>query len=233
MTSALVIGRHRTGKHNGQTIRQVRRALRDAGWTVDGKLVMKKKELERAARRAVKHGTDVVVAVGGDGAVVRVASALAETEATLGIVPTGTGNLLASNLGVPHGAKEAVRTLVHGRVRQIDLGRLETDGKTCDFAVAAGIGFDAEVVDKTVPAQKLRWGKLAYFANVLGQAGTIQNVEHAITLDGSSETTEASQVFIANFGKMLPFVEPRRRIRPDDGYLDVIIVRASGPVTGL
>ena len=54
-------------------------------------------------------------------------------------------------------------------------------------------------------------------------------MEHEITLDGSTEVMEAAQVFIANFGKMLPIVEPRRKIRPDDGYLDVIVVRASGP----
>jgi diacylglycerol kinase family enzyme len=76
MTTAFVVGRHRTGKDNEQVVQDVRRALRLAGWTVDSRLVTRKSELERAAKRAVKDGCDVVVAVGGDGAVVRVASAL-------------------------------------------------------------------------------------------------------------------------------------------------------------
>ena len=233
MTTAFVVGRHRKGKNNEEVVQQVRRTLRAAGWTVDSRLVTRKKALERAAKRAVEQGCDVVVAVGGDGAVVRVATALTETDAALGIIPTGTGNLLALNLGIPHDRKKATDVLLSGRVRRIDMGRLETDGKTCDFAVAAGVGFDAEVIDETDANQKLRWGKLAYLANVIGQAGGIQNVEHEVTLDGSTEVMEAAQVFIANFGKMLPIVEPRRKIRPDDGYLDVIVVRASGVLPGL
>ncbi len=233
MTSAYVIGRHRKGKNNEQVVLQVCRALRAAGWTADGRIVTRKRTLERRAKRAVKRGCDVVVAVGGDGAVGRVASALTDSRAALGIIPTGTGNLLALNLGIPHDLRKATKALVSGRIRRIDVGRVETDDKTLDFTVAAGIGFDADVIDKTDADQKLRWGKLAYLANVLGQAGGIRNVEHTITLDGSIDVMDAAQVFIANFGKMLPVVEPRRKIRPDDGYLDVIVVRASGPLPGL
>jgi diacylglycerol kinase family enzyme len=137
------------------------------------------------------------------------------------------------NLGIPKDAKEATDVILSGRVRRVDMGRVETEGKTVDFAVAAGVGFDAEVIDETDAKQKLQWGKIAYLANVFGQVGEIKNVEHAITLDGSTEVMEATQVFIANFGKMLPIVQPRRKIRPDDGYLDVIVVRASGPLPGL
>ncbi len=233
MKTAFVVGRSRKGKQNGRIVLRVRRALRAAGWTVDSRLVTRKRELERVARRAVKHGCDVVVAVGGDGAVVRVASALAESDAALGIIPTGTGNLLASNLGIPHDVEQATDAVISGRIRRIDMGRVVTDGKTRDFAVAAGVGFDADVIDHTAASQKLRWGKLAYLANALGQAGSIQNVDHEVTLDGSTEVMEAAQVFIANFGKMLPIIQPRRAIRPDDGYLDVIVVRASGPLPGL
>ena len=149
MTSAFVVGRHRKGKDNEEVVQQVHDALRLAGWTVDSRLVTRKSTLERAAKRAVKDGCDVVVAVGGDGAVVRVASALAKTKAALGIIPTGTGNLLALNLGIPKKAEEATDVILSGRVRRIDMGRIETKGKTIDFAVAAGVGFDAEVVQKT------------------------------------------------------------------------------------
>lgn len=232
-TTAFVVGRRRKGRQNGRVVLQVRRALQGAGWTVDSRLVTRKRELERAARHAVKDGCDVVVAVGGDGAVVRVASALADSDSALGIIPTGTGNLLATNLGIPHDPDDATDTVLSGRTRRIDMGRVVTDGKTRDFAVAAGVGFDAEVIDRTEPPQKLRWGKLAYLASALGQAGSIRNADHEITLDGSTEVMEAAQVFIANFGKMLPIVQPRRAIRPDDGYLDVIVVRASGPLPGL
>ena len=99
------------------------------------------------------------------------------------------------------------------------MGRAITDdGTKRDFAVACGIGFDAEVIDATGAGQKLRWGKLAYIANAIGQTGTIRNVAHTITLDGVATEFEAAQVFVANFGKMLPLVEPapsdRARRRP-------------------
>ena len=196
-------------------------------------MVTHKPALQRAAERAVASGCDLVVAVGGDGAVVRVASGLAETKAELGIVPMGTGNLLAGNLNVPQGVHDATRVILGRRTRRIDLGHVSIGGAEHDFAVACGIGFDAAVMDATETGQKLRWGRLAYLANALGQTGTIRNVAHTITLDGVVTETEAAQVFIANFGKMLPFVSPRQPIEPDDGLLDVIVVRASGPLPGL
>lgn len=233
MTRALVIGRRRKTRHIGQTVRQVQAVLRAKGWTVEARVVLHKRELQRSAEKAVKSGVDVVVAVGGDGAVVRVASGVAESRVVLGIVPKGTGNLLAGNLDIPKGVHEATRVILGLRTRRIDLGHVAIDGSEHDFAVACGIGFDAEVMDATGTGQKLRWGKLAYLANALGQTGTIRNVAHKITLDGDVTETDAAQVFIANFGKMLPMVQPRRSIEPDDGLLDVIIVRASGPLPGL
>lgn len=233
MTRALIIGRRRKTRHIGQAVREVQASLQAEGWTVEACVVTHKRELQHAAEKAVKDGMDVVVAVGGDGAVVRVASGLAESRVALGIVPKGTGNLLAGNLDIPKGVHEATRVILGRCTRRIDLGHVSVDGSEHDFAVACGIGFDAAVMDATGTGQKLRWGKLAYVANALGQAGTIRNAEHKITLDGVVTTTSAAQVFIANFGKMLPFVEPRRPIEPDDGFLDVIIVRASGPLPGL
>jgi diacylglycerol kinase family enzyme len=58
-------------------------------------------------------------------------------------------------------------------------------------------------------------------------------VPHQITIDGVSSTMEAAQIFIANFGRMFPLVQPRRRIRGDDGLLDVIVLRGAGPIPGL
>lgn len=233
MKRALVIGRRRRGRDIDRIVREVRADLRAGGWKVDSKVVKRKRDLERRTTKAVDAGCDVVVAVGGDGAVGRVASALAETGVSLGIIPTGTGNLLAGNLRISHSVAKAARTILNGRTRRIDLGRVKVDGAEHDFAVACGVGFDAEVLDATDTNQKLRWGKLAYLANAVGQTGSIRNVPHEITIDGVTTSTDAAQVFIANFGKMLPVVEPRPTIRPADGLLDVVVVRASGPLHGL
>ena len=84
-------------------MRETRKRLEAAGWTVDGALVTTKGQLRRRVARAVKRDVDVVVAVGGDGAVSQVVQRLAGTQVALGIVPMGTGNLLAGNLGIPKG----------------------------------------------------------------------------------------------------------------------------------
>jgi diacylglycerol kinase family enzyme len=100
-----------------------------------------------------------VVAVGGDGTVLQVATALSGTEVALAIVPTGTGNLLAGDLDIPHGLPEAVETAVAGQRRRIDVGRVIAGGKRRAFTVACGAGFDADVMDRTDSESKGRWGK--------------------------------------------------------------------------
>ena len=233
MTRAYVVGRRRKGRKVRQVVAEVQQLLEAGGWKVDSGVVKRKRDLRQRARHAVRAGYDVVVAVGGDGAVIEVATALAETAAALGIIPTGTGNLLAGNLKIPRNHAAAARLVLTGQRRQIDLGRVTIDGVDRNFAVACGVGFDAKVMDATSTGQKLRWGKFAYLANALGQTGGIHNAPHVLTIDGVRRSMEAAQVFVANFGRMLPVVQPRRRIRGDDGLLDVIAVRASGPIPGL
>ena len=233
MTRALVIGRRRQGRGIAQAVVETERRLGAAGWTVESAVVDSKKQLRKRARRAVKAQGDVVVAVGGDGAVSQVVQALAGTEVDLGIVPMGTGNLLAGNLGIPRPRDKAIDVVLSGGRRRIDLGQVTIDRKRRVFAVACGIGFDAVVMRSTGKRGKRRWGKLAYVASAIKNHGRVRNVSHEITIDGVRSTTEATQVFIANFGGMGLPIEPRLGIHPDDGALDVMVIRASGPLPGL
>jgi len=233
MTDALVIGRRRKGRQIPAAVKAVREQLEAAGWTVRSEVVTRKRALRRHARRAVKAHRDAVVVVGGDGAVLQVVNALAGTEVALGIVPKGTGNLLAGNLDVPKPLDDAVALLIELETRTIDVGQLSIDGADRDFAVACGIGFDAVVMDATKQRQKRRWGKLAYVANAVREGAQVQEAEHEITIDGQTITTTAAQIFIANFGQMGSMLGPRRRVEPDDGQFDVFVVKATDPVDGL
>lgn len=232
-TRAFVIGRDRPGRPIGDQVAEVQRLLADENATIsDVAVVKRKREIRKLTRKAAKHGCEVIIAVGGDGTVLQVATALAGTDVALAIVPTGTGNLLAGNLGIPKAAEDAVRTALTGRRRRIDVGRLSVGGKRRAFTVACGAGFDADVMERTDSEEKGRWGRFAYLASALLEGGNIHNVTHEITLDGVRSTTEAAQVLIANFGRV-PAGLKVRGVRADDGMLDVFIVRASGPLPAL
>jgi YegS/Rv2252/BmrU family lipid kinase len=233
MTNALVIGRRRPGRPIGKAVRETRERLEGAGWTVESAIVDRKRELRSRTAKAVKAEVDVVIAVGGDGAVLQVVQELAETQVALGIVPLGTGNLLAGNLGIPHRLDRAVDVLLGGGRRRIDLGRVTVGDDRKLFSVACGVGFDAEVMKATETSQKRRWGKLAYVASAMRQSRRVRNVTHTISIDGVESTMEATQVFIANFGRMGLAMKTRLDIEPDDGMLDVIVVEASGRLPGL
>ena len=143
MTRVLVLGRRQKGRRIGLAVREVRRRLEAAGWQVDSLVVRRKSALRQQAAQAVEARADVVVVVGGDGAVLQVINALAETKVALGIIPMGTGNLLAGNLGVPHPLDQVVDVVLNVHHLRIDLGRVAAGGKLHDFVVACGVGFDA------------------------------------------------------------------------------------------
>jgi diacylglycerol kinase family enzyme len=200
VTRALVLGRRRPGRKIGEAVRETQERLEAAGWKVDSLVVRRKSALRRHAAHGVDAGVDVVVAVGGDGAVLQVVNALAETKVALGIIPMGTCNLLAGNLGIPHQLDRAVDVLVSGHHRRIDLGRVTVGGKDHDFTVACGVGFDARVMQATDTREKRRLGKLAYLVQAIRQAQHVRDVTREIILDGRRSSRRATQVLIANFG---------------------------------
>lgn len=230
MTTALVIGRQRPGRPIAEGVHDVGGRLEAAGWSVTTAVVKRKQAMRKRVGKAVKAEVDAVVVVGGDGAVLQAVQRLAETSVALGIIPMGTGNLLATNLGIPKRQGRAVDVLLGDGRRTIDLGRAEVGGKQRFFSVACGVGFDAEVLDGTPMREKRRWGKLAYAASAIKARGKLREVRHSLLLDGKDRTMDASQVFIANFGNMGLGFKPRLEIAPDDGKLDVIAIRATvGP----
>ena len=233
MTTALVIGRRRPGRPIAQAVRDTHQLLVAAGWTAERVVVTRKKDVRKRVGAAVDAKVDVVVAVGGDGAVLQAIQRLVGTTVALGIVPMGTGNLLATNLEVPRPLKDAVQVLLTGGRRQIDVGRLSIGKKERFFSVACGIGFDAKVMNATPMHEKQRWGKLAYAMRALSESRRLRDVKHRIEVDGRKTTMNVAQILIANFGQSGLGLEPKLAIAPDDGYLDVIALRAPQRSSGL
>ena len=123
------------------------------------------------ARELAEYGVaarvDVVAVFGGDGTTMQAAAALVGTEVALGVIPGGTGNLLAGNLRIPASPARAARALVSARPQPFDLGRMERPGGYQYFAVACGAGYDARVMAATLSEHKRRWGMGAYVATTL------------------------------------------------------------------
>jgi diacylglycerol kinase (ATP) len=188
--------------------------------------VKKSRRAPKYARRAAADGADLVFVWGGDGTVQRCVDALAGTDTAVAILPAGTANLLASNLGVPHDLAEAVQVGLHGERRRIDTGSVNGER----FAVMAGAGFDARMIADADRGMKDRLGRAAYVITGVRNLGA-RRVRTTIKVDGKRFFDgKAACVLAANVGEILGGVEAFPRARPDSGRLELGVVTAGTPV---
>jgi YegS/Rv2252/BmrU family lipid kinase len=212
-----------------RSVDAIMRTFDAAGWSAELAATTGPGDARLLAAEAVAGGVEVVAVFGGDGTSMQAAAALVGTDVSLGIIPGGTGNLLAGNLRIPSSPARAVQALVRGRPKRFDLGCMQRLDGLHYFAVACGAGYDARVMAGTPTALKRRWGMGAYVATTLRLISQIQSTAHVITIDGVEYDANASMVLVANCGEVIPpWVRLGAGIRPDDGLLDVIVVRANG-----
>jgi len=208
---------------------ELRRRITDAG--VDELIwseVPKSRKAPKQVRKAVEAGADLLVVWGGDGMVQRSLDVLARVKGgskiPVGIIPAGTGNLLATNLGIPHDLAAAVDIALAGRRHRIDLGKLGGEY----FGVMAGVGFDGAMINDADRKMKDRLGKLAYvwtgLRHVDGEPTTAR-----VLVDGVKWfDDEASCVLIGNVGTITGGIHAFDDAKPDDGWLDVGVATAQG-----
>ena len=214
-------------RRGARSVDESRDAIVAAGAECD---VMLTERSGHAAELARGHGAsyDVVFTLGGDGTAMEVAGALAGSGIRIGVLPGGTGNLLARALGIPRNVKKAVRALMTGDTRRIDLGVIQGHR----FAVAAGVGIDASMVAETPAWMKRRLGVFAY--TIIATRAALRAVIFRrfflarVEVDGEVIERRAAAVLFANFGAIL---ENRISFGPDilvdDGVLDCCIFSPS------
>ena len=207
---------------NWASIRWYRTSIDDAGQT--------------ATAKAIAGGADLIVACGGDGTVRAAAEALVGTTIPLGLIPVGTGNLLARNLGLTLGDLEAAaRVVAEGHNRAIDVGMVtltHADGARTEhaFVVMAGLGLDAEMIANTNPRLKERVGWLAYVGAGLRSTLTNKPFHFRYSLDGRPEREiSANGLLLANCGLLTANFPLLPEAMVDDGVLDFVAFRARGP----
>ncbi|MFF2606822.1 diacylglycerol/lipid kinase family protein [Arthrobacter koreensis] len=185
----------------------------------------------RQAQDALAAGADVVLAAGGDGTVREVARALAHQRAAMGLLPLGTGNLLARNLGVAvNDLCGSIQAALHGSERRIDMGRVELENartgarSASNFLVMGGIGLDAEVIAATRDDLKRRVGWLAYSeAGIRLLPGPRRRMR--IQLDGApGQVRKVRSVLFANTGKLPAGIDFIPTAALDDGMLDIVVL---------
>ena len=214
-------------RRGARYVEDSRDAIIAAGGSCD---VMLTERSGHAAELAGGHGAryDVVFTLGGDGTAMEVAGALAGSGIPIGVLPGGTGNLLARALGISRNVKTAVRSLMAGETRRIDLGVVQGHR----FAVAAGVGLDASMVAETPAWMKRRLGVFAY--TIIAARAALRAVIFRqfflarVEVDGEIVERRAAAVLFANFGAIL---EDRISFGPDilvdDGVLDCCIFSPS------
>jgi len=170
------------------------------------------------ASHAAKNGFNEVIVSGGDGTINEVLQGMIDTKARLGILPTGTGNVLARELKLPLDAKKAAEVIAQGRTRTIYPGCVidERNGVRRYFFLMAGIGLDATVIERVHPGLKKRIGKAAFWYSGLSHLAGWQPIPFEIEIDGKSyDATFAVIGKAAGYGGELA-VTPRARIdRPE------------------
>jgi diacylglycerol kinase (ATP) len=188
--------------------------------------VPKSKKVPKRVKQALDDGAELILAWGGDGTVQRCLDAMAGSDATLAVVPAGTANLFASNLGIPKDIAEAVRIGLGGTSRKIDLGKMQGER----FGVMAGAGLDARMIRDADGGLKDRLGRLAYVWTGLKNARA-PAFRAKIQVDGTQwYEGEASLVLAGNLGEVFAGVEAFEDADPDDGRLDLGVVHAEGLV---
>jgi YegS/Rv2252/BmrU family lipid kinase len=203
----------------------VRRAMGDHGW--DEPLWLETTPQDPGlgqAQSAVSAGVDLVLACGGDGTVTACAESLTGTGVPLAIIPMGTGNLLASNIGIPMGLDEALAVALGGIQQPIDAGRVNE----ATFVVMAGLGLDAQMLADASEPLKKRVGWFAYAISAVRHLGD-RPMRVRVSADGGPRRRmRADALIIGNVGWLRGGVPLLPDARPDDGLLDAVVLRAGG-----
>lgn len=234
----LVVNPFARNGHRLADLEEAEKVLREHGWEVTRVLADRPVDVFTACREAVEAGCNVVIVAGGDGSLGQAADALAGTDVALGIIPAGTGNILARDLGLPIPAPwypqafaDAARILVTAEWWRVDVGRVDNGHRIRRFLNWCGAGFDALVTLRVepYPEEKRRWGVAAYVLPAVQELFHYQPAQWRVEVDGALvegrfylAVTHNSQLY-AGILRLAP------EAYMDDGWLDLALISARTP----
>ena len=224
---AFVVLNPAAGKKTHETVRET---LANRFWASDIQYevyeTIKAESVAAIVHARLREGFDLVVAAGGDGTVSDVIDGLMGYPKPLGIIPTGTGNLIARELGIPQDVDGAVLVIAAApRSRTIDA--MTIGGRV--FLLNASVGISASVIASTTRKNKHRFGRVAYLGAAVQKLFTLKPRHLVVTVDGLAHEYRAVETAVMNCGMLAKTLYPKGpEITIDDGHLDVWIL---GPKT--
>lgn len=193
------------------------------GWKYDIYETKPDDDISAEIKRALGEGCDLIIAAGGDGTVSLVASSLVGHDVPLGILPAGSANVLALELGIPADIPQAAELLI-GQHQLLDLDVMQTGDRY--FVLQIGVGLDALMIKDTDRQSKRTLGRWAYMVTLVQKMFGFKGERFTLIADGKRMRPRAAQVLIANAGtlgaKPLTWGE---HIAPNDGHLDLCVVK--------
>jgi diacylglycerol kinase (ATP) len=221
MASVAVIAH--AGKSMGGGLEELRQVLERGGVNdVFWSEVPKSRYASERVEKALADGAETIFVWGGDGMVQRCVDAMAGSDARLAILPAGTANLFASNLGIPDDIEEAVRVGLEGRERKFDLGKMNGE----HFAVMAGAGLDARMIRDADGGPKDTFGRLAY---IWAASKNLRVEPFKVRIEVNGDLWykgDASCLLVGNVGELFGGVEAFESASPEDGLLELGVTHA-------
>jgi YegS/Rv2252/BmrU family lipid kinase len=211
------------GKSMGGGLEELRQVLGESGvsdpmWSE----VPKSRYAPERVEKALAEGAETIFVWGGDGMVQRCVDVLAGSEARLAILPAGTANLFASNLGIPDDIGEAVGVGLNGNERKLDLGKMNGE----HFAVMAGAGLDARMIKDADGGPKDRYGRLAY---IWAASKNLRVEPFKVRIEVNGDLwykDDASCLLVGNVGALFGGLEAFDSASPEDGQLELGVTQA-------
>lgn len=214
-----------TASDRGKMLEQVARTLKGLGMKVDVVIAKPKEKTIPIARKAVKDGYKVIIAMGGDDTIEAIIRGIAGSKVRLGMIPVGTANNLAKGLGIPDDVEKACEIIAKGKIRKLDMGEVRVGkGKKMPFFELVMVGIGAAVYPDALHVSKGRGG----FASIKGAVQTVMAQEShpkvTLKINGeSSITVETMLAIVSN----VPLIGPNMLVDPnastEDGLLDVSV----------
>jgi diacylglycerol kinase (ATP) len=206
-------------RRGSRAVRHLVSLLRKEGVEVDFHITRHRGHAIELAAEAARQGFDLVVAVGGDGTVIEVAQGLIGSKTPMGIVPWGSGNGLAFDLGIPAVLRKCAKVLVHGTDNQLDICRFNEQ----HFVCTAGIGFNAQIAAKM--NQSSVRGFLKYVQLVIQESFNFKPFRIRMKFNGDFFNIPVFMVTFANASQFGNHAHIAPRADMSDGLLDVVVVK--------